>query len=637
MSKKATTIDFTFPAKTAYLIISAVSVILYINTLNHGFALDDIAVIENNKLVKEGIKSIPELFTTFYWKGFWDSNAGLYRPLSLVMFAIEYQLSPNNPLIHHLFNILLYTVACCLLYKFLVKFFRTINPLFFLFVTLLFVVNPLHTEVVANIKSRDEILALLFFLLCCDQLYIKVANNKTYALLMSAAYFFLALLSKEGAIIFLPIIFLLDYLKEKNILTILKNRSNLIIASVIWLALHQYVIRSSGPVITYTPNDNSLVAGTFLEQKATALGMFARYMAKLIYPYELSYDYSFNQIPIINFSSPLALLGLAFLGVLIYFAFSLFKKNPLVSISIAFILLPLFLTGNLLFNIGATMADRFLFVSTIGSSILIALLFFKLLKTDIVKNFSINKVAILFIPVLLILSVKTFSRNSDWKDNATLFAKDVTTVPNSARVHYNYGTSLMANSYGTNTEQASIPEFERCLQIDPTYYDALINLGSVYVKKKEYKSAIATYKKGLQLKNNHGMLCGNIGDAYFRSQEPDSAIVYLERAHTLGNRIPASYEILGSIWFNKKEYAKACKTFEEGLKAGNSTAGLYMNYGNALAMSNRDQEAIKAFETSYKMNPSNIQPLYFLAITYDKLGDKANSGKYYSEYQRLKK
>ena len=74
-----------------YILIGVLSILVYANTLHHGFVLDDTAVIENNKFVKAGVKGIPDILSTFYWQGYWDSNAGLYRPLSLISFAIEYQ------------------------------------------------------------------------------------------------------------------------------------------------------------------------------------------------------------------------------------------------------------------------------------------------------------------------------------------------------------------------------------------------------------------------------------------------------------------------------------------------------------------------------------------------------------------
>lgn len=635
MSKKENVIRFTLRDKTAYLIISIFALTLYVNTLHHGFVLDDTAVIENNKFVKEGIKGIPQLFTTFYWQGYWEANAGLYRPVSLITFAVEYQLSPDNPMIHHLINILLYAITCCLLFRLLSKLFSGINPVFFLFVTLLFTAHPAHTEVIANIKSRDEILSLLFFILCCNYLYLNT-GNKTRSLILSTLFFLLALLSKEGSIIFLPLILMIDFIKEKDLIALVKNRIHLISASIVWLIWHQYVIRTCGfPVIQYTRNDNSLIPATFLEQKATALGMFARYIMKLIYPYQLSYDYSFNQIPIINLFSPLALFGIVLLGALLYFGIKYLKREPLISISIGFILFPLFLTGNLFFNIGTTMADRFLFVPVIGSSLLICWCVFRLLKTDPAKNFTPGKAAAVFIPLLLLFSFRTYTRNSNWKDNSTLFASDVTTVPNSARAHYNHGTAIMGT--GAENEIAAQKEFETCLSIDPSYYDAYINLGALYLRQKKYQESLSTYRKALAINQSDGKLYGNMGEAFYRSQQPDSTIIYMEKAHKFGNRIAASYNIAGSVLFSKKEYEKACKEFEQGLVVDPASADLYLNYGNALAMCNRDKEAITSLEKSYTLDPKNVQALYFIAITYNKLGDTLNANKYYNEFQRINK
>ncbi|MGZ4075775.1 MAG: tetratricopeptide repeat protein [Bacteroidia bacterium] len=640
MSKKESVLQFTgLKNKTAYMVIFVFAILLYSNTFHHGFVLDDTAVIENNKFVKEGIKGIPQIFTTFYWKGYWNSNAGLYRPLSLIMFAIEYQLSPENPVLHHFINILLYALVCCLLFRALTKLFDKINPLFFLFSVLFFVAHPIHTDVVANIKSRDEILSLLFFLLCCDYLYFKMEEKKIKTILISSVFFLLSLLSKEGALIFLPLILLFDYIKEKNIIKLVKNRLNLVVTTFVWLAWHQYVILSSGlPVIQYTRGDNSLVAATFMEQKATALGMFFRYIVKAFYPYQLSYDYSFNQIEIIKIFSPLAVLGIILLIALLFIAIKYFKRDPLISISIAFILLPLFFTGNIFFNIGATMADRFLFVSTIGSSLLFTFIIFKLLKIDFTKNFPVNKAAYIFVPVLLLFSIKTFSRNKDWKDNATLFAHDVVTVPNSARAHYNYGTALMDGLYKKeNNENDAQKEFETCLKIDPLYLDALINQGVLYLRQKEYPMAIQSYQKALAINRNDNELCANAGEAFYKNNQTDSAIFYLEKAHRLGNNIVGSYNLLGSALFSKKEYAEACKAFEQGVKADSTSWNLYLNYGNALAISNRDQEAIKAFQKSYELNSGNVQTLYFLALTYKKIGDNVNADKFYNEYQKANK
>jgi protein O-mannosyl-transferase len=618
-----------------YILIAALSFLVYVNTINYGFVLDDVAVIESNKFVKEGVKGIPDILTTFYWKGFWDSNAGLYRPVSLISFALEYQLSPENPFIHHLFNVLYYVVTCCLLFEVLCRLFKKVDPLFFLFVVLLFIVHPIHTEVVANIKSRDEIFALLFFLLCCKQLY-SDKQNKTKTIILPSFFFLLSLLSKEGAIVFLPVIFFIDYLNEKKIAAVLQKRIPIIVTSFLWLAIHQLVISSSSsPKITYTYSDNSLFASSsFIDQKATAFGMFVRYIVKAFYPYQLSYDYSFNEFPIQNFASPSALAGLVLFFALIYFAIKYYNKNTLLTFSILLIILPLLLTGNLLFNIGSTMADRFLFIPTIGSCIIICLLIYRLAKADIASNKKNNVIIFSITAIVLVFSIKTFIRNKDWKSDATLFSKDVTAVPNSARVHYNYGTVLLGKGTDLN---ACRKEYETCLRIDPKYQDALINLGSVYTKQKDFDAALKLYHRALAQQNNNATIFGNIGDTFYRKGNNDSAIFYLEKAQLAGNKTAATYNVLGTAFFGNKRYAEAVSAYENGIRRDPNNWNLYLNYGNALAVSNKFPEALKAFQSSYNMNPGNIQTLYFIALTYNNLGDTLNAKKYFDEFQKLNK
>ena len=88
--------------KSLMFILGAIAFLLFANTLGHEYALDDVAVITRNKFVQKGIAGWPDIFSSFYWQGFWDLNTGLYRPLSLAMFALEWQLAPNSTFLFHL-------------------------------------------------------------------------------------------------------------------------------------------------------------------------------------------------------------------------------------------------------------------------------------------------------------------------------------------------------------------------------------------------------------------------------------------------------------------------------------------------------------------------------------------------------
>src|SRR6218665_635224 len=146
------------------LIIALFSFLIYSNTLTHGFVLDDTSVVSENRMTQGGISSLKEIISSPYRAGYTNDENNLYRPLSKMMFAVEWQISPNNPHIHHFMNVLLYALECMLLFLLLARITK-INVYILFFSVMIFAAHPIHTEVVANIKSRDEILTMLFVLL----------------------------------------------------------------------------------------------------------------------------------------------------------------------------------------------------------------------------------------------------------------------------------------------------------------------------------------------------------------------------------------------------------------------------------------------------------------------------------------
>ncbi len=299
------------------------------------------------------------------------------------------------------------------------------------------------------------------------------------------------------------------------------------------------------------------------------------------------------------------------------------------------IVLPLLLTGNILFNIGATMADRFLFIPTIGSCILICLFVYKIFKADPLQNSPSNGIRFTLLAIILIFSVRTYTRNKDWKDNYTLFTHDVTTVPGSARVHFNNAFALEKTNT-TNNFDSSEKEYKVCLSIDPYYPDAILSLGNIYTNQKKFTEALSIYQKALTKYAKNFEILGSIGSLYYKQGNMDSAIYYLKNANLAGNTYAGLYNTLGTALFIKQKYPEAIATFEEGIKKDSTNWELYLNYGNSFAISNQFDKALKAFLNSYRFNSSNLQTPYFLALTYLKIGDTLNSDKYLYEYKLLK-
>ena len=146
----------TSPLYWLMVICGACAFILYANTLTHDYAVDDQTAIIQNKLTQQGVSALPTIFTSAYRAGVDDRPEGLYRPLSIALFAIEWQLSGGDPRLGHWVNVLLYVVTAFMLFLALTLFLDKHNILLPFIATLLFVTHPIHTEVVANIKSRDE-------------------------------------------------------------------------------------------------------------------------------------------------------------------------------------------------------------------------------------------------------------------------------------------------------------------------------------------------------------------------------------------------------------------------------------------------------------------------------------------------
>ena len=131
-------------------LLFAVEFIIYFNTLHHCYVLNDFSTISDNRVTTKGIKGIPEVFTHFYRYDHYSTDDGLYRPITVTIFAIEWWISPNNPPLAHFVNIFFYALTGWVLFKFWKKLLFGYNIVLPFVAVLLFVTHRIHTEVVAH-------------------------------------------------------------------------------------------------------------------------------------------------------------------------------------------------------------------------------------------------------------------------------------------------------------------------------------------------------------------------------------------------------------------------------------------------------------------------------------------------------
>lgn len=603
--------------------------LVFCNTINHGFVLDDEAVITKNLFVQKGFAGFGDIFTTFYWRGYWDLNSGLYRPLSLIVFAAEWAFFPDKPAFFHFVQVALYTVTVFALYNMLNRLLAETNKWLSFSITLLFAVHPLHTEVVANIKSLDEVLTLLFFILATNWLLKKDSYSW-----QSCLFFFLALLSKEGTIAFIPVWFLLlVQLKKQSLTHAFKTVLPLLITAGGWLLIRFWVINSGSPVVGYTYADNSILAcGDWISQKLTAIIILGKSLLHVFYPVGLSYDYSYPQIPCATFASGAFWLALIALSALLTAGIYYFKRKPIVSFGILFFFITSFLTSNILFPIGATMADRFMFIPLLGLLLSICYLAFEFTTT--LKTRKAGVVSASVLGIALILGMITYNNNMDWKSNDILFAAHAKNVPNSARAQYNYGTVLL--NYAINNNNYNLDKaYERlhlANKLDPKNTDAKANLGIANYRLQNYGAAATILKEALRSKEDDQVRI-NLADTYLKLKQPDSAIILYKQA--LQNNVynENTHVRIGAAYFAAKQFKEAAAMFKLGTVAYPNNAELWMNYGNSLAADSDYKAAIPALEHAFKIDPSRRMTLYYLALTYHNLGDDTKANALMYRYQ----
>ncbi len=220
-------------------------VFLFANSIFNNYNLDDELVTIGHRLTSKGISAIPDIFTSPYYQD-QSGYAYEYRPVVLVSFAIEHQLFGDNAHLNHFFNILLYALACLILYKVLSLLFKTYSPLLPFGIALLFAAHPAHTEVVCSIKNRDEILGLLFSFLSLLFAFRVIKTKRKWLLLPIMTLFFtLALLSKITVISFVFIIpMALILFSEASILWVIGIHIALLIPSFILLNIQEDSLKS---------------------------------------------------------------------------------------------------------------------------------------------------------------------------------------------------------------------------------------------------------------------------------------------------------------------------------------------------------------------------------------------------------
>ena len=620
-------------------LVFGIAIAIYLNTLFHGFTQDDAIVIYDNMYTTQGIKGLKGIFTKDTFFGFFKVegksklvSGGRYRPFTPAMFAVEYQIVGKKPFLGHFINVLLYGFLCFMIYKLLAQWFKQYeDKKLYAFVALagalLYAVHPLHTEAVANIKGRDEIMSMLGSVVALFTLIKYVDTSVNKYLWMSMVAFFIALLSKENAITMLLVAPLsLYFFRKSSFFDAIGATAVLWIPAVLFIAIRTMVLGfdfggapnelMNNPFLKW--NGTSYLPFTPLEKLATVTFTLGKYILLLFFPHPLTHDYYPKYIEMMHFSDwKVFLSALVYVGMIIFAYFGL-KKRSVIAFGILWFLITISIVSNLIFPIGTFMSERFMFMPSLGFALVLAVVLSQLDTPQIGK---IPMYSILGLIVVL-FSLKTITRNSVWKDDFTLFTTDVKTSTNSAKVLNAAGGAMTAEAFKmeaspqkTEMLQKAVQYLNQAIEIHPTYKNPYLIMGNAYYYLNDYESSIKAYENALRLDSEFKDASTNLAvalrdagrNAGEKENNLEKAEKYLTRSLQLSPSDTETLRLMGIVKGLEGDHKTAIAYFEKVALAEPKNASAYLNLGAAYRNSGDLIKAQENFNKAQAIDPNILK------------------------------
>jgi tetratricopeptide (TPR) repeat protein len=253
--------------------------------------------------------------------------------------------------------------------------------------------------------------------------------------------------------------------------------------------------------------------------------------------------------------------------------------------------------------------DRYLFIPSLGFCLLVTYLIFSLFKTSLLTT----KVKYSFGVILSIYSLMTFSRNMDWKDDLTLFRRDLKYADQSAQGHRLLAIHLIgraATSQDANDQkmlrEEAVVHLQKTLEIYPPFFNATFDLGRAYMLLNQYDSAIVYFKKASELNPSYTLSLLNIADIYMQQRKYRESVPYLEKAVRLQPKDYSGYDKLSFSLFSLSEFDKSIAINKKAIVEMPSNAEPYINLGRTFMGINQFDSARYYLLIAGKIAPGNV-------------------------------
>jgi len=571
--KKKTRTQSDFPKLHAilpYLIIVIAALLAYSNSFNCEFQFDDAVNIKNQQIIKD-------------LNNFTDSKLWAhinFRPLSMLSFAINYNIGQLDVTGFHIFNLIIHIISGFLVFLLTKKILSlylsskesalTITWLS-LFVALIFTLHPIQTQSVTYIVQRMTSLSSLFYLLAIYLYTIgRVKHSqKGFSFSVFIIYCFvlvsalLSLLAKQIAVTIPLALLLIEVCFIRN------NKGKMYKRFILLSFSALLIIFLIVTVFGQLPRETNKISR--LNYLITQFRVITKYVQLLILPINQNLDHdvraSITFLHIREIASFLVIILLFFLGIILY------KKEKLITFGIGWFFITLVLESTI-FPISGLMYEHRLYLAVIGFGICLVIIIYRLLLNR-------KKLMMLLLILLAIVyGAATFQRNKVWKNSFTLWSDVLKKSPRKPRSHYNMGNILT----DAGQPKKAIKYYLTAIQLKPDYVDALVNVGNNYYNLGNMDKAIYYFEKAVEYNPGFIKALNNLGVILSDRGEFDRAKEYYEKVLQLKPNDAEVVNNLGVVWARKMEYSKALECFQKALS-------LQPNYDEA----KKNIEIIKQF------------------------------------------
>lgn len=676
------------PTSTTTIVFSLAILVLlslagYQHAVSGTFVFDDTVAIVKN----QDVNSKPTNLTAIFLHDFWgaplndvDSHKS-YRPLTTLMFHIEYAHLQLRSKHMKIINLLLHCINTCLLWKLFINL-SNVEEMTISFsncqvstiAAALFAVHPVHTEAVCGIVGRTE----LMFCLCLLLSLLTVIRKKSTSIevwdIVIVGLALLGLLFKESAITILPTCILFNYIRQclykkplweqlEKLIT-LPNILYTLVCSIL-LVWRLWLQNFESP--KFKTMDNPIAFSTNSWTRCLSQSfLYALNCWILFCPQWLSFDWALGCIEPIQSIVDIRLLSILFFYVFLILIIWRSKENLYLLLSMVFLVIP-FLPASGLIKVGFVIAERVLYVPSIGFCLLVAYSFVNL--ADIIKNdklLKLHKLLLMFVFFCFLL--RTRERATDWITEEKLFSSALSVCPRNAKVTFKY---LLFNkiiySYifqvHYNIARLATDKFERqkafqhyhkAITLYPQYESALMNLGNLYREigdlhtaekylmaaldvlpefpaawmnlgivqsaLKKYNAALKSYQKALVYRKRYAICHYNMGNLYLDLQQYSEAMHHWQESVALNAKQPKAWANILTMLDNRGLYEDAVRLSAKALEHLPKETGIMFIRANVFGKLQHYIEAEALYKSIIMVDPLNILYHTNLGVLYHRWG-----------------